>query len=161
MKPTLVSIQKTCYLLVRTGLGLIFIWASWDKLLNPADFAVIVDNYDILPRGAVNAVALILPWVECLCGLLLLCGRLVPGAVLTVDLLLIVFLLAAGLNYFRGLDVNCGCFSMSPDAGRNAAISFVRNFGLLAAGLWLFWIEAGRPAQNQKLPPNGVLRNAG
>ena len=88
MKTSAYTVPHMASLLVRTGLGLVFLWASWDKIGHPAEFASIIDNYRILPAAAVNPVAVMLPWVEFICALLLLSGRLVPGAVLTIDLLL-------------------------------------------------------------------------
>ena len=155
------STQKALYLLVRTGLGLTFLWASWDKILHPDEFATIVMNYDILPVAAVNVTSLILPWIELICGLFLLCGRLVPGAVITIDILLFIFLLATGLSLYRGLNINCGCFSVSPDAKGDAVLNLARNGLLLAAGIWLFIVESGKPGRGNGRPPSGVLKNAG
>ena len=125
------------YTVMRTGLGIVFIWASWDKILYPDKFAAIVANYDILPVAAVNLAALVLPWIELLCGLLLLGGRLVPGAALTINILLVVFILATAYNLYRGLDINCGCFSVAPAAKGQTVVNLVRNGFLLTVGIWL------------------------
>ncbi|MCP3954105.1 MAG: DoxX family membrane protein [Desulfobacterales bacterium] len=148
-------------LLVRTGLGIVFLWASWDKIWHPDAFASIIGNYQILPIAAVNSAAIVLPWVEFICGVFLVSGRLVPGAALTVDLLLLIFILVAGFNLYRGLDVNCGCFSVSPDAGGEATLNLIRNSLLLAAGIWLYIYTAGRPDPNHLQPSGGVMHNAG
>ena len=147
--------------LVRTGLGVVFIWASWDKIWHPAEFAVIVSNYSLLPDAAINPTALLLPWFELLCGLLLLGGRLVPGAALSVDALLVIFILATGFNLYRGLDINCGCFSVSPDAGGQARLHLVRNGLLLAAGLWLFFHNLGQAGAANRQPAGGAVNHAG
>ena len=149
MKPTWFTVPNVAALLVRTGLGVVFLWASWDKIIHPLEFAKIIENYQILPPAFVNPMALVLPWIEGLCGLLLISGRLVPGAALTVDLLLLVFILTTGYNLYRGLDVNCGCFSVAPDAGGAATVNLVRNCLLLVAGIWLLVYTSHRTA-----PPN-------
>ncbi len=161
MKPTSLAARKALYQLVRTGLGLTFIWASWDKILYPGEFATIVVNYDILPVAAVNVTSLVLPWIELICGLSLLCGRLVQGAVLTLDMLLFIFILAAGFNLYRGLDISCGCFSVSPDVKGGAVLNLARNGLLLAAGIWLFIFESGKPGRDSSRTPDGVIKNAG
>jgi len=149
------------HLLVRTGLGAVFIWASWDKIWHPVEFAAIVSNYNILPDAAVNMAALVLPWIELVCGLLLLGGRLVPGAVFLLDGLLLIFILAGGFNLYRGLDINCGCFSVSPDAGGAARFNLVRNSLLLSAGIWLLIYTARQAVPTGRRKADGVMQHAG
>ena len=161
MKIAKYTVPYIASLLVRTGLGIVFIWASWDKIGHPGEFASILDNYRILPAAAVNLTALVLPWVEFICGLLLLSGRLVPGATLAIDLLLLVFLLATAFNLYRGVDVNCGCFSVSPDAGGDSALNLVRNCLLLATGLWLLIYTMGKSDPKHPEAPGGIMNNAG
>jgi len=147
------KVLRMLHLLVRTGLGVVFIWASWDKILYPDKFAVIIANYDILPEAAINLAALVLPWVEMVCGILLLVGRMVPGATFIINTLLFIFILAAGFNLYRGLDVTCGCFSVAPDAGGQTRLNLIRNCFLLAAGIWLFFQAAGSPQTDQRNYP--------
>jgi uncharacterized membrane protein YphA (DoxX/SURF4 family) len=161
VKASAFTVPHIACLLVRTGLGIVFIWASWDKIGHPGEFASIIDNYRILPAAAVNLTALVLPWVEFICGLLLLSGRGVPGAALTIDLLLLIFILATGFNLYRGVDVNCGCFSVSPDAGGESALNLVRNGLLLAAGLWLLIYTTGKSGLKRPGSSGGVMNNAG
>ncbi|MBR38916.1 MAG: hypothetical protein CL888_01690, partial [Dehalococcoidia bacterium] len=46
----------------RLILGAVFIYASIDKIQNPADFAKAINNYHVLPFGLENLMALALPW---------------------------------------------------------------------------------------------------
>jgi uncharacterized membrane protein YphA (DoxX/SURF4 family) len=101
------------FLIARLLLGAIFIAASIDKIAHPAEFAKIVSNYHILPGQLVNAVALILPWLEAILGLFILCGWWLAGAVGLADLLLLVFFIAIAQAVARGIDLHCGCFSTS------------------------------------------------
>jgi len=98
-------------LAARIVLGLIFLLYGVDKILHPEDFARAIANYRLLPDALVNLVAVILPWVECVCGMLLLAGQWVRSAALLSALLLCVFLAAVSITLFRGLDINCGCFN--------------------------------------------------
>jgi len=99
------------FLSARLLLGAVFIAASIDKIAHPAEFAGIVSNYRILPGHMVNAVAIVLPWLEAILGLFLLCGWWPAGAVGLADLLLLVFLIALAQAVARGIDLHCGCFS--------------------------------------------------
>jgi len=96
---------------VRLVLGIIFIYASWDKILQPEAFAKAVQNYRFLPIETVNVFALVLPWVEFICGVLLLAGLFTAGSSLVVGLLLFSFLIAVGSALVRGIDISCGCFA--------------------------------------------------
>ena len=99
----------------RLLLGLVFIYASFDKLLHPADFAETVYRYRLMPDELVNLTAIVLPWLECVLGLSLVLGIGLPGSALLSAALLTVFVAALGFNLARGLDVNCGCFSTGGD----------------------------------------------
>jgi uncharacterized membrane protein YphA (DoxX/SURF4 family) len=149
VKGTPFTVSRVSALLIRTGLGIVFLWASWDKIIHPAAFAEIIENYQILPVTVVPPIAIALPWIECVCGLLLISGRLVPGAALTVALLLLIFTLITGFNLYRGLDVTCGCFSVSPESGHNAALTLARSGLLLAAGIWLMIHTLKQPGHNR------------
>lgn len=117
---------------LRVALGMVFIWAAYDKLLHPADFAKIVYDYQILPDGLINIVALLLPWLEVAAGLALVFNLLTRGAALVVLYLLIAFFAALAYNYSRGLNVACGCFSTKAqpasillELGRDVALLLV------------------------------------
>jgi uncharacterized membrane protein YphA (DoxX/SURF4 family) len=119
----------------------IFIYASIDKIAHPAAFAKDVYNYQILPDALINMTALVLPWLELLLGVCLLAGIWLPGAVITVNGLLIVFLASLIFNLARGLDVNCGCFSTGSDAPAiSAGWYLLRDVGFLAVGVFLFYV---------------------
>lgn len=110
---TTVRGERWIVLGLRLMLGLLFVWAAHDKILNPKAFALAVANYRILPDPLVNLFALILPWVELICGLLLLTGQWTRSASLLVAFLLVVFVIAVSINLARGLDISCGCFHTS------------------------------------------------
>lgn len=95
----------------RLVLGIVFVYASWDKILHPEAFSQAVQNYRIVPLAAVNLFALVLPWVELICGFLLLLGLFTGGSSLLVSLLLVLFLVALSSALIRGIDISCGCFS--------------------------------------------------
>ncbi len=100
-------------LVLRLLLGAYFVYASLDKIADPAAFAKAVYQWQVLPPVPANLLAVTLPWVELLAGGLLLLGVWRREAALVIALMLAVFLVAAGSVIARGIDVeNCGCTSL-------------------------------------------------
>ncbi len=119
---------------LRIVLGLVFIFASLDKIANPQAFADIVMNYQLLPGTLITPVAIFLPWLELVCGLAIVLDILSRGAVLMVSGLLTLFMAALLYNLIMGLDVACGCFSTS-SAPSNTLVYLIRDSGIFVLGL--------------------------
>ena len=100
-------------LLSRIILGLIFIYASIDKIINPIDFSNSIDNYHITPIVLNNLIALTIPWIELVIGLCLIFGFFLDGSSFISILLLIMFIFMLSQALFRGIDLDCGCFNLS------------------------------------------------
>jgi putative oxidoreductase len=130
-------------LILRLLLGGLFLYASLDKIADPPAFARIVYQWQVLGAVPSNLVAVILPWLEALAGVLLLAGIWRREAALVVALLLVVFMAAAGSVMARGIDVeNCGCTSVAAkaEAGYFHGVGWFlvfRNAFLLASSLVL------------------------
>jgi len=149
-------------LMLRWLLALVMLWAAVSKLANPTEFLGSIYGYELpLPRVLLQTAAVVLPWVELLCGLLLLAGFWSQTALLTVTGLLVCFVIATGQAWARGLDIACGCFNLQifgvqerwPGFVRfleSVAFAFCRN--LLLAGFAFFLLrrtarrEADAPA---------------
>jgi uncharacterized membrane protein YphA (DoxX/SURF4 family) len=142
------------------ALGAVFVYASHDKIwkrlvaapqgpspaagqayeTGPAAFARVVYRYQVvgpdanLPPLVANTVAVMLPWVELLAGLLLVAGVWRREAAAVCAVLLAAFVAAVGSTLVRGIDVqNCGCFSLGPE-GRHAGLALIAgDLALLAA----------------------------
>jgi uncharacterized membrane protein YphA (DoxX/SURF4 family) len=135
--------RKLRFLLVcgRILLGLIFVYAAYAKLhYNGAWhlrdyyflFAMGIDSYRMVPLGAVEWMAKILPWLELALGAMLIAGVAVRWAGLAITALLVVFMIALAHAALGGLEINCGCFgtgSVSP--GRE----LILDGGLIALAL--------------------------
>ncbi|MBF0510254.1 MAG: DoxX family membrane protein [Deltaproteobacteria bacterium] len=128
-----------CRLLV----GLVFILAAWPKILHPEAFARLVYNYRLLPDGAVNLVAIILPWLELVMGLALVLGIWTRTAALIIILMMIVFVGAMGSALIRGLNVQCGCFSVQKGEGQLTWLSLLRDGGVILPALQVAWFDKG------------------
>ncbi|HPI73450.1 MAG TPA: MauE/DoxX family redox-associated membrane protein [bacterium] len=130
--------DKTKYallILLRWFLAVVFIYAALGKIADPAAFAQQIDHYRLLPWPAVAAAAVVLPWLELLCGLLLIGGRWIQGASLWLMTLNGVFIIAIASAMVRGLDIDCGCFSLQGHASRVSLQRIVEDvlFLLIAA----------------------------
>lgn len=133
--------DKRVVLILRLILGVTFVYASLDKIAHPDQFAKIIYNYKILPDFLINVFAVTLPWVELLTGLFLILGIFTESASLLISFLLVIFLFAISVNVFRGVDLNCGCFSTDP-AGKKEGISLLfKDFLFLFMGLMVFFFN--------------------
>lgn len=97
---------------VQVGLGAIFAVAALPKIADPPSFAHMIYNYRVVPAFAVNALALVMPWVELLAGLALILGVWRRESAAVIGLMLLVFIAAIGFNLVRGHAVDCGCFDV-------------------------------------------------
>lgn len=125
----------------RWAVGLIFVYASMDKLLHPSAFAVAVYNYTILPGSLINLVAITLPWVELVCGILLIIGLSPRAAALILSILLVIFFSALSISLYRGIDISCGCFSVSTTKDKIGISYMVRDLLVLAMSLQILFFD--------------------
>jgi len=139
-------------LVMRLLLGAFFVYASLDKIASPAGFARIVYQWQVAGPVPSNLVAVTLPWIELLAGLMLILGAWRREAALVIALMLVVFLGAAASVLARGIDVqNCGCVSVAKEAVDSAWppawtkgvgwFLVVRNLLMLAAALALALVK--------------------
>jgi putative oxidoreductase len=101
-------------LIARLVLGYIFITFGISKIADPAGFAQEINNYGMLPKPFLNIAALIMPWLELICGILIVFGVKLRANSVIVSGLLIVFIVAVAIAWSQGLDINCGCSSTNP-----------------------------------------------
>ncbi|MDF7798702.1 MauE/DoxX family redox-associated membrane protein [Pontiellaceae bacterium B1224] len=116
-----------CFIIAATLLS------GYHKILYPADFALAVYRFHLLPEELVNISAIYFQWLEIICGLCLLFVPKLRVAALWIALvLLLVFSGAIGINLVRGTAFSCGCFSNAPDAPPMDWMSVARNAALMA-----------------------------
>ena len=126
----------------RLVLAAVFLTACLPKIAHPHAFAESIYRYQLLHAAAINAAAVFLPWLELAAAVSLLAlPRLQRGAVLLVAILLVVFTGAIAINLHRGVDIACGCFSVSESKGHIGWWNLARNAALLAL-LPLAWPRA-------------------
>lgn len=112
--------HKITILIFRVIIGVVFIWASLDKIAHVSDFSRAVHNYKIVPIVIENIIAISLPWMELLAGLFLIIGYKVKGAAALISFFLMIFIVAIVAALARNLDISCGCF----DTKEGMKISF-------------------------------------
>ena len=130
-------IEHVILVLLRVVVGVVFVWASVDKILHPEQFARAVANYRILPQIVVNGFAITLPWIELVCGILLIFGQWQQSVSFVLGCLIAVFVVAVAWSVWRGLDIHCGCFDTA--SGRKIGmLLLVEDLLLLGGILFLF-----------------------
>ncbi len=103
------KIHPVLILIIRFLLGLIFVYASYDKILDPGKFARDISNYHVVPFGLENSIAIILPWLELIIGLGIIFGVCINASVFISGGLLIVFIILIAQAILRGFNIDCGC----------------------------------------------------
>ena len=103
------KINPYLILLIRCLLGLVFVYASYDKILDPGKFARDIANYHIVPFGLENSIAIILPWLELLIGAGIILGIFLDGSIVLSGSFLILFIFMIFQAMMRGFNIECGC----------------------------------------------------
>jgi uncharacterized membrane protein YphA (DoxX/SURF4 family) len=97
--------------LLRFGLGGIFVYAGIVKAVNPSSFLEDIESYRLLSYHVAVALSLYLPWLEIICGILLVVSRMHRvGSISILVVLMGIFTAALSTAWVRGLDISCGCF---------------------------------------------------
>ncbi len=104
-------------IIFRVILGIIFIYASYDKISDPASFSKNIHNFHITPIAVENLAALIIPWIELIIGVFLIFGLFLEGTTSITITMLIFFIAILSQAVFRGIDIHCGCFTSEADVG--------------------------------------------
>lgn len=97
----------------------VLIYAAFEKIWTPLEFARLLKEYHILPDQVLNLVAVLLPWVEIICGVCFLSGLWLMGAAVLLSGMNIIFTFAiayrawlimsvTGVDFFD-LSFDCGC----------------------------------------------------
>ncbi len=136
----------------RLILGGVFVYAAWDKIVHPDQFAQIVLNYKLLPDMAINLLAIFLPWLEMIAGVALILGIFPKENAAILGGLLLVFILAIGINLARGLDFDCGCFSTSTDQKSASYLLILRDIALFVPAVHVILFSRSRRAASVPTP---------
>jgi len=96
--------------LFRLVLGGVLLVAGGLKVTDPYASATSVRAYQVLPIHIANFLGFVLPFVEVAIGLFLIVGIWVRLAAILGAALMVVFIIAIGQAWIRGISLDCGCF---------------------------------------------------
>lgn len=130
-------VKKHLTAILRAGLGALFLYAGIIKIINPAAFAGSVANYQVLSYAGNYLVAVILPWIEVICGALLVTGWRARSAAALVALMNAFFIVLLFSTVVRGLDIDCGCFKQGGEK-TSAWTAIFRDTMLLVAAVFVY-----------------------
>lgn len=132
------AFRATFAAILRTGLGLLFLVAGAEKILDPAGFAFAVARYGILPEAMIPLVALCLPWLEVFAAVALIPRSWRSAGQVWIATMMVAFVTAVVIGLLKGLEGDCGCLAGMtlswPSAGLKAL--------LLIGAIWL--VHEGR-----------------
>ena len=132
------KIHPILVLLIRILLGFIFIYASYDKILDPGKFARDISNYHIVPLGMENTIAIILPWLELFIGIGIVIGIFLDGNVILSGFLLLLFNFLIFQAMIRGFNIECGC---GLKEGQLVGIEKILENFVLLGGAYILYIR--------------------
>lgn len=144
------------YWAISIALGALFVYASHEKIDAPREFARIVYHYRLAGPSATlgymppNLLAIILPWLEALCGVLLIVGVWRREAAVLTALMLVTFLVAVSWALANGIDIEkCGCFSVTGSSRSFGLKLILGDLAMLAAAVY---VAAWPPLRQQAEP---------
>jgi uncharacterized membrane protein YphA (DoxX/SURF4 family) len=140
-------------LLIRLLLGGLFVYMAWPKIADPVDFLKLIRLYHMVPESPpvfLNGIAIVLPWLEMICGVALILGLFVRGASAMLAAMLVVFtpvifvralaIQGAEGTPFLEIAFDCGC-------GTGIVIiwkKLLANTGLFLLTLFPLWSRTYR-----------------
>jgi putative oxidoreductase len=133
--------KEVVALVLRVMLGCWFAYSGGLKIFGTGldRFLADVANYRMVGPPLDAWVAYGVPWLELIAGVCLMLGILRRGALLAVFGLVLIFSVAVGSAWVRGLDISCGCHGGdAPIRYWAKALEFAGYFLLLA---WLWRVE--------------------
>jgi len=116
--------------ILRIALGGLFVYAGAVKMGDPTQFAIEVGNYRLL-EGLAPYLAVILPYIEIVLGVVLIAGPRPwrRASALALTGVLAVFTIAVAAVVVRGINVDCGCFG--GQSGPVTWVTVIRDVTLL------------------------------
>lgn len=132
--------SKMVLFLARIILASVFIIAGIEKVSDVVSFASIIKNYNFFPLMSVNFIAITLPWIELINGILLLYGYKKREISILFAIILGFFILLIFISILRGLDINCGCFG-TIDSVKIGYVKIYENTFLFLLCLHIFFFS--------------------
>ena len=109
-KFTSAKYQPWVTLAFRLILGGVLLVAGALKVSDPYSSATSVRAYQILPVDLANFLGFVLPFAEVVIGIFLIVGIWVRLNAIAGGALMVMFIIAIGQAWIRGISLDCGCF---------------------------------------------------
>ena len=122
---------------LRIGLGVMFMYSAWDKILDPGAFQTAVENYRMLPSAVTALFAATMSMAELLVGAMFIFSKWTREAAFATAVMLAMFIIALAQAQIRGLDISCGCFSEEEKDPHEVLFALVRDVALIVPTAWL------------------------
>ncbi|EFI33715.1 DoxX family protein [Desulfonatronospira thiodismutans ASO3-1] len=107
--------SKELAFIFRLYIGGLFVYASLYKINYAVEFAETIANYQLVPYWAVNFLAVTMPWLELICGLMLIIGFRAKAVTVIIGGMMVMFTVALVINVIQDTPISCGCFSTSDE----------------------------------------------
>lgn len=128
--------NKYSILLYRVILSIVFILAGIEKIVSPELFAENISNYRLFPNFTINLIAITVPWIEIVVGLLLLFGVTIKDNIKIINSMMVFFIIIILIAVLRGLDIDCGCYGSNSQ--KVGMIKIFENVILLLFGVIIY-----------------------
>ena len=123
-------------------IGVIFILASVTKVGDPVKFSDSIASYRMVPEIFLPSLSVIIPWLQLICGVLLILDVYVQSSAFILSGLLVVYIIAIAQAYMRGIDIDCGCFDLMIGLEDKVGIrAILRDFVFLAFSSISFFFD--------------------
>jgi uncharacterized membrane protein YphA (DoxX/SURF4 family) len=141
--------QRWISTMARVVLGATLSYAGIVKLLEPGEALQAVQAYRILPASLDDVVAIGLPLLELIVGVLLLLGLGTRLAAWVAAGLMVIFIAGIASAWIRGLSIDCGCFGGGGDVAPASKAwrytsEILRDLALALVAGWLIWFPGSR-----------------
>ena len=146
MRPNWIKLLQWLASVILAG---VFTAAAVPKITDVANFALSIDQYQLLPSAGVILLALSLPWLELVLGLGLLVPQVQKTSRRLCAALLLLFTVVHISALARGIEVQCACFGQESLAS-SAGEALLRNAGLLSLAIAIIYWEQGHRQQTGK-----------
>ena len=117
----------------RISVAGVFLFAGFNKLIEPDVFAQDIANYQVFPHWTWNLAAGIVPITEILGALAVLTGFRRRAGAIVLGALNVAFIGLIASVIWRGIDLSCGCFGAVSEASDVGWPMLLRDVALMLA----------------------------
>jgi methylamine utilization protein MauE len=117
--------------ILKIVVALTFATAGVLKVLHPAEFALSLARFRMIPPGMLGALAIVLPWVEIVAAVALFVPNYREAALRTLMALLGAFTAFLVTAIALGTAVSCGCYGTAGALNNRPGIGVLRNVCLM------------------------------